>query len=159
MALEDDIAFLSRIPTFGVLGREPLRILAISAEQIHVRSGQVLFEEGEPADGGYVVVYGGIEMKGTRDHAAGSSGVVARAGTLVGESALVVDTLRPATGTAVEPTGLMRIPRSVFLRMLEGEPGAAVALRKMMSRRLKSTLSDLDMVAPLFEEEGEPERD
>jgi hypothetical protein len=43
--------------------------------------------------------------------------------------------------------------------MLEGEPGAAVALRKLMSRRLKSTLSDLDMVAPLFEEEGEPESD
>jgi CRP-like cAMP-binding protein len=119
----------------------------------------VLFEEGEPADGGYVVVYGGIEMKGTRDHSTGGAGIVARVGTLVGESALIVDTLRPATGTAVEPTGLMRIPRGVFLRMLEGEPGAAVALRKLMSRRLKSTLSDLDMVAPLFEEEGEPESD
>jgi CRP-like cAMP-binding protein len=158
MALEDDIAFLNRIPTFGVLGREPLRILAISAESIHVRSGQQIFEEGEPADGGYVVVYGGIEMRGTRDHTTGGA-LVARAGTLIGESALIVDTLRPATGTAVEPSGLLRIPRSVFLRMLEGEPGAAVALRKMMSQRLKSTLSDLDLVAPLFDDENEDERE
>jgi CRP-like cAMP-binding protein len=45
----------------------------------------------------------------------------------------------------------MRIPRSVFLRMLEGEPSAAAALRKMMSGRLEATLNDLDTVAPLFE--------
>lgn len=159
MALEDDITFLSRVPTFGVLGREPLRILAISAESMHLRGGQLLFEEGEPADGGYVVVYGAIEIRGTRDHAAGTSGMVARDGTLIGESALIVDTLRPATATALEPTGLLRIPRGVFLRMLEGEPQAALALRKMMSSRLKSTLSDLDLVAPLFEKEDDPEAD
>jgi CRP-like cAMP-binding protein len=159
MALEDDINFLSRVPTFAVLGREPLRILAISAEALHLRGGQLLFEEGEPADGGYVVVYGAVEIKGTRDHATGGEGTVARAGTLIGESALIVDTLRPATAVAVEPTGLMRVPRGVFLRMLEGEPRAALALRKMMASRLKSTLTDLDLVAPLFEKAEEPEQD
>jgi CRP-like cAMP-binding protein len=150
MALEEDIAFLGKIPTFRVLGREALRILAISADQRHVRSGEILFEEGEPADGAFVVVYGAVELKGTRDHITGG-GVVARAGSLIGETALIVDTLRPASATALEPTGLMRIPRSVFLRMLEGEPSAAAALRKMMSGRLEATLNDLDTVAPLFE--------
>jgi CRP-like cAMP-binding protein len=101
------------------------------------------------------VVYGSVEIKGTRDHATGGGGTVAGAGTLIGESALIVDTLRPATATALEPTGLLRVPRSVFLRMLEGEPRAAVALRQMMSTRLKSTLSDLDLVAPLFEKADE----
>lgn len=156
MALENDINFLGRIPTFRVLGREALRILAISAESIHVRGGEVLFEEGEPADGGYVVVYGAIELKGTRDH---GTAAVARDGTLIGETALIVDTLRPATATAIEPTGLMRIPRSVFLRMLEGEPKAATSLRGMMASRLTSTLHDLDLVAPLFEGAAEPEAD
>ena len=44
MALEDDIVFLGKVPTFRVLGREALRILAISAEQRHVRSGEILFD-------------------------------------------------------------------------------------------------------------------
>jgi CRP-like cAMP-binding protein len=158
MALEDDIAFLGRIPTFRVLGREALRILAISAESTHLRGGELLFEEGEPADSGYVVVYGAVELKGTRDRHTGDS-AVARAGTLIGETALIVDTLRPASATALEPTGLLRIPRSVFLRMLEGEPKAAVALRKMMSGRLEATLGDLDLVAPLFEATREDDGD
>jgi CRP-like cAMP-binding protein len=157
MALEEDIAFLSKVPTFRVLGREALRILAISAEQRHVNSGEILFEEGEPADGGLVVVYGAVELRGTRDHVTGGS-AIARAGSLIGETALIVDTLRPATATALEPTGLMRVPRSVFLRMLEGEPQAAAALRKMMSGRLEATLGDLDVVAPLFEDADEEEQ-
>jgi CRP-like cAMP-binding protein len=157
MALEDDIEFLGRIPTFRVLGREALRILAISAESIHVRGGELLFEEGEPADGAYVVQYGAVELRGTRDPRMGG-GAVARAGTLIGETALIVEALRPASATAIEPTGLMRIPRSVFLRMLEGEPKAALSLRKMMTSRLSSTLHELDLVAPLFEEAEEEER-
>lgn len=158
MALEDDIAFLGRIPTFRVLGPEASRILSISAESMQMRGGEVLFEEGEPADAGYVVVYGAVELKGTRDRHAGE-GVIARAGTLIGESALIVDTLRPATATTLEPTGLLRIPRSVFLRMLESEPNAAASLRDMIAGRLESTLHDLDLVAPLFEGAGEPEQD
>jgi hypothetical protein len=43
--------------------------------------------------------------------------------------------------------------------MLEGEPKAAVALRKMMSGRLEATLGDLDLVAPLFEAAREDDGD
>jgi hypothetical protein len=43
------------------------------------------------------------------------------------------------------------------MRTLEGEPGAAMALRDMMAGRLQSTLSDLDLVVPLFEDAGAEE--
>ncbi|MCC6949371.1 MAG: Crp/Fnr family transcriptional regulator [Bradyrhizobiaceae bacterium] len=162
MAVDDDIVFLGRIPTFRVLGREAMRIIAISAQPVQLQGGDQLFEEGEPADGGYVVVYGSIELKGMHDREPGER-AIARSGTLIGETALVVNTLRPATATATETTLLLRIPRNIFLRTLEGEPGAAAALRDMMAKRLISTLHDLDLVAPLFEakeeagEETEPE--
>jgi CRP-like cAMP-binding protein len=148
MALDDDIAFLSRIATFRVLGREAMRILAISAQAEDLHGGEQLFEEGEPADGGYIVVRGSVELKSVAEGRGGST--VARAGTLIGETAMIVNTMRPATGIALEPTTLLKIPRSVFLRTLEGEPGAAVALRDMMQNRLKSTLDDLDVATPLF---------
>ena len=150
MTLDDDIVFLGRIATFRVLGREAMRILAISAQSMELRGGEQLFEEGEPADGGFVVVRGSVELKSVGERAEGS--IVAIAGTLIGETAMIVDTLRPSAATALEPTTLLRIPRNVFLRVLEGEPGAAVALRDLMANRLRSTLSDLDLVMPLFED-------
>ena len=156
MALDDDIIFLSRISTFRVLGREAMRILAISAQSVDLHGGEQLFEEGEPADGGYIVVRGSVELKSVAEGRSGST--VARAGTLIGETAMIVNTIRPATGTALEPTTLLKIPRSVFLRTLEGEPGAATSLRDMMQQRLKATLDDLDVVMPLFlDPEKEPE--
>src|SRR5690606_32700844 len=142
MALDDDIVFLGRIATSRVLGRDAMRILAISAQTTELHGGEQLFEEGEPADGGYVVVHGSVELKSTGERV---GSLVARRGTLIGETAMIVDSYRPASATALEPTTLMRIPRSVFLRTLEGEPGAAVALRDMMAKRLRSTPGDVEL--------------
>ena len=50
MTIEDDIAFLERIPILRRLGAPALRILAISAESYHVEPGQVLFSAGETAE-------------------------------------------------------------------------------------------------------------
>ncbi len=155
MALEDEIDFLDQIPILHILGREVLRILAISAESIRVEGGDVLFEEGQPADGGYVVLNGAIMLRSAREPKA-SEATIARLGALIGETALIVDTIRPATATAIETSTVLRIPRSVFLRTLEGEPGAAAALRKVISRRVRGVLDELDIVAPLFKVTDQP---
>ena len=52
MTIEDDIAFLERVPSFAILGRDALRILAIGAESRYVHGGEVLFMVGDLADGG-----------------------------------------------------------------------------------------------------------
>ena len=150
MSIEDDIDFLDRVPTLHILGREALRILAISAESIRVQGGETLFEEGEPADGGYVVMHGAIMLQSARERTK-HDGAIARPGTLIGEMALIVDGMRPATATAMESSTLLRISRGVFLRMLEGEPGAADALKRMISQRVSAALDELDLVAPLFD--------
>src|SRR5580704_16612927 len=51
MTIEDDIAFLERIPIFRRLGSGALRIVAIGAESYSVETGQVLFTVGEAGDG------------------------------------------------------------------------------------------------------------
>ena len=43
MTIEDDIAFLERVPILRRLGAGALRILAIGAESYTVAAGQVLF--------------------------------------------------------------------------------------------------------------------
>jgi CRP-like cAMP-binding protein len=151
MALEDDIEFLGRIPTLHLLGAEALRILAISVETIRLLRGEILFEEGQPADGGYVVVDGELVLQNANDRK-GEEPIKARRGTLIGETAMIAETLRPSTAIASESTIVFRIPRVVFIRILEGEPQAATALRRLIGTRVARVMQDLDIVRPLFED-------
>jgi CRP-like cAMP-binding protein len=157
MALEDDIDFLDRIPTLHLLGKDALRILAISVETIRLGRGDILFEEGQPAEGGFVVVNGSVVLQQAGD-TAGDDAITARRGSLIGETAMIVETVRPSTAIALESSILFRIPRVVFIRILEGEPQAATALRRLIAARVGRIVADLDLVLPLFDgSEEEPE--
>ena len=62
MSIEDDIAFLERVPALRLLGRDALRILAIGSENRYIHEGISLFGEGEDADGAYVVQEGSFDL-------------------------------------------------------------------------------------------------
>jgi len=158
MALEDDIDFLDRIPTLHLLGKDALRILAISVETIRLGRGDILFEEGQPAEGGFVVVNGAILLQQAGD-TAGDNAVTARRGSLIGETAMIVETVRPSTAIALESSILFRVPRVVFIRILEGEPQAATALRRLIAARVGRIVADLDLVLPLFDGSEEARED
>jgi CRP-like cAMP-binding protein len=158
MALEDDIDFLDRIPTLHLLGKDALRILAISVETIRLARGDILFEEGQPADAGFVVVNGSIVLQQSGD-TANDDAITARRGSLIGETAMIVETVRPSTAIALESSILFRIPRVVFIRILEGEPQAATSLRRLVAARVGRIVADLDLVLPLFESSDETRED
>jgi CRP-like cAMP-binding protein len=109
MTIEDDIAFFERVASLSMLGRPALRILAIGAESRYVHSGEVLFNAGDPADSGFVVQEGAFSL--TPRQSEGGDGVVVGRGTLIGELALLTETVRPVTATANEPSTVLRIPR------------------------------------------------
>jgi CRP-like cAMP-binding protein len=158
MALEDDIDFLDRIPTLHLLGKDALRILAISVETTRLGRGDILFEEGQPAEGGFVVVNGSLLLQQASD-TTGDDAVTARRGSLIGETAMIVETVRPSTAIALESSILFRVPRVVFIRILEGEPQAATALRRLIAARVGRIVADLDLVLPLFEGSEEASED
>ncbi|CAL8980145.1 Acetyltransferase Pat [Rhodoplanes serenus] len=143
MSIEDDIGFLESVPTFRLLGPNALRILAIGCESRSVASGGVLFRAGDAADCGYVVQEGAFRLD-----AAQRDGPVTTVGpgVLLGELALLIDTVRPVTATATEPSAVMRIPRQLFLKMLEGFPDAAYRLRDHLAARALETADDIAQV-------------
>ncbi len=106
MSIEDDIAFIERVPTLRMLGRTALRILAIGAESRYVHQGEVLFNAGDATDCGYVIQEGSFALTGTGKSV---GEVIAGPGTLLGELALIAETKRPATATAREPSTVTRI--------------------------------------------------
>jgi CRP-like cAMP-binding protein len=144
MTIEDDIAHFESVPTLALLGREALRILAIGAENRYVHGGNVLFREGEAADGGYVIQEGSFSLAPERNNSIAPLAV--GAGTLLGELALITETIRRVTATAREPSTVMRIPRSLFLKMLEGYPDAAQRLREDILRRAEDSSRDIHKV-------------
>ncbi len=86
MTIEDDIAFLQRIPILRPLGATALRILAIGAESSYLEPGQVLFKAGDTADGGYIVQRGSFRLDPEK---VGEPELIAGPGTLLGEFGLV----------------------------------------------------------------------
>ena len=50
------------------------------------------------------------------------------------------------TATAVEPAKVLRIPRTLFLKMLEGYPEAAVKMRNYIAARVTRTANDISKV-------------
>jgi CRP-like cAMP-binding protein len=144
MALEHDIAFFEQVPTFAVLGKQALAILAIGAESRRLQSGAVLFYAGEPADGGYIVQQGSLLLE--PNSPLEGEPFTAGPGTLVGELALLTDTVCASTAIAKGPTVVVRISRSLFRKMLEGYPAAAQKLRDMVAERVDGWTRDLGEV-------------
>ncbi len=154
MTIEDDIAYLERIPLLRRLGSGALRIVAIGVESYDLQPGQILFAAGDSADGAYIIQRGSVSLKPERS---GEPEVIAGPGTLLGESALLAETRRPATATARESATVMRISRSMFLRMLEGYPDAVRRLREMMASRADQWAREMENVRATLLPDGKPQ--
>jgi CRP-like cAMP-binding protein len=143
MTIEDDIAFLERVPILRRLGVGALRILAIGAESYTVEEGQVLFNVGDAADCAYIVQQGSFILNSGRLN---EPEITAGVATLLGESALLAETVRPATATAREPSLVLRISRAMFLKMLESFPDAAQRLRELIATRADQWAREMENV-------------
>ena len=155
MTIENDIAYLERIPLLRRLGTGALRILAIGVETYELQAGQVLFTAGDAADGAYLIKQGFFVLK-PAVHGQGEVG--AGPGTLLGETALFAETRRPATATARENSIVMRISRSMFIRMLEGYPEAATRLRDLLASRSDQWTREIENIrAALTRDEEQPD--
>jgi CRP-like cAMP-binding protein len=155
VSIEDDIVFIERVPTLRMLGRDALRILAIGAESLPVQKGEVLFVAGEPADSGFVVQEGSFRLATSSKLTAD---VIVGAGTLLGELALIAETKRPATATASEQSRVIRISRSLFLKMLEGYPNAAHILRDQIVARAQQAMTEMTDIRALLDTSPQPPR-
>ena len=140
MSIEDDVALLERVPTLRLLGNAALRMLAIGSEQRNFARGDVLFNQGDDADAGFVVQRGVFRIQddiGTE--------TIAGPGALIGELALVVAMQRPSTAIALEHSSVIRVARSLFQRVLESDPAAARRLRDEFANRSSQIASDILM--------------
>lgn len=142
MTLDNDVARLACTRPFNLLPREAVQLVAFSCEKRRLSAGEALFFPGEIGEAGYFVLSGevlltegGAEPKGARR---------ARAGALIGETALYASVVRRVEARAAEEALLMRIGRETFHRVLAEFPEAAVKVRAALGARMRKLVDGLD---------------
>jgi len=155
MSIEDDVKLFERVPFLRLVGRAGLRILAIGAEQRYVHGGEILFHKNMPADSAYVVQEGAFRVGNERDESPFTFN--AGPGMLLAEMAMIAETNYAMTATAMTPSTVIRIPRSLFLKMLEGYPDAARRLRDHIETEAEQSGQDLAQIhtAMRFKDRGQ----
>lgn len=144
MSLEDDIRLLRSLAIFQAFEPEALRILAFSAARRGFRPGDTLFRRGEPSDGGFVILQGSVVCDPSDDGR--PSAFVFGPGCLIGESALLALTERPATALAREATLVLFVSRELMTRVLEAHPQTAAAVHRLQARRIGAIARDFSTI-------------
>jgi CRP-like cAMP-binding protein len=139
MALNDDIRLLSQLPLFNGMSEDQLRLIAFGADRRVISGGQLLFREGSPAEGAYVILAGSVELSRTGRSDQPEVQAVVGAGTMLSELALVTLVERKFTAVATQDTSVIRITRALFHRLIEEYPQAA----RLIENRIRDNIAAL----------------
>ena len=145
MALDDDIAVLSRVALFEKMGNDELRLLAFGAEPLHLAQGELLCCMNEAADGGFVLVAGKLaRLIGNTQNI---DRTFTETGTLIGELSLLTRCTWQSTIAAETSCRLLKLPRTLFRRILEEYPQIALELEKNLTADLSAKVRAMETVA------------
>lgn len=130
---------LKEVPLFRDLKKRELKELEGVLQKRTFESGQVVFEQGKPGVGMYVVIAGEVEISQVDQ---GDQLVLTRVGDggFFGETALLDDAVRTATAVAVEETEVMFFPRSGLLTLVENRPHLGVKVVMQLSQVIAERL-------------------
>jgi len=140
---EIDLSFLRQVPLFRRLGTDELAAVAHAMRPVDVRSGKILFEQGEASDGAYVIKSGRLAVE--LPLPAGQIRSVARLGegTVVGEICLIEPAPRTLRVRALTDASLYFIDRTRFNTLrARKDTGAYKLIRNIsltLSQRLRET--------------------
>jgi len=102
------------------------------------RKSQVIFEQGSIGSEMYLICSGKVLLSVRRNKAQETALVVLNPGDFFGEMALVDDSVRSATASAMEDnTELIVIDRVRFLFMVRQQPEFALSLMHTLCERLR----------------------
>lgn len=127
---------LSAVSYFAELDPATLKTVARSATRREYETGQVVFWEGEPCAGLYVVQDGWLKVvKLSADGREQVLRVVGK-GETFGEMGVFAGGPNPATVIALEPSIIWIIQRDVMLRLLDRRPDTARVILQNMAEHV-----------------------
>jgi len=119
---------------FRELGQDRLARLERHLEEKHLGSNEVVFRQGDPCDGLYVVARGGVVLRAETPGRPVERIRDLRPGEVFGETAALLDTTRRFAARTFGETVLWKIPQDL-IQELAGDPVFEPLLPSLMSRR------------------------
>src|SRR5437773_5036036 len=137
MGILDPIETLRRVPFFAALRPQELEILASHCVVRHLAKDEMLFAEGDPCEGLFVVQSGVLKLLKMSETGREQVLATERAGSTVGELALFDGGFFPATAAAVEPSSVLYLPKREFLEMCKNSSEVAFAVIRTLASRYR----------------------
>lgn len=130
----------ARVPDLfrGLPARERAALLR-DAATCRFEPGEVLFQEGDPAGGVYLIREGAVQVETRAPDGQGVPLAVLEAGDTVGELAPLDAGPRTATARALTATVADYVSRDAFLAGLAVSPQACLRLLRLLATRLRAT--------------------
>ncbi len=145
MARREDplVSALREVPLFEDLRRRELRGVGQVLQRQTYKSGDTVFEQGQPGVGLYLVLSGAVDVLQEDEDGARLRLSEAGEGAFFGEMALLDDSARTASAVAAEDTELAVFFRSDLLALAEQRPNVAaklvMRLSQIVAERLRRT--------------------
>ena len=143
MELDDITSVFANVPFFEICDGEQQRLLAFASEMRKFRAGDIVFSQGGPGDGAYIITKGSIAITDDNQRSQKPYGISGPT-VLVGELALLLDRPRRKTVTAVTDLDTLFVPRSAFTKLLRQFPEMAERAKLRIEAELGDYLGALD---------------
>ena len=144
--LDDVVVPLLSARIFSGLSPMQLKSLALEAEAVTFKRGELLIRTYQEGDAAYLIGSGTVVEQGDDDEPAREFGV----GTMIGELAMLVETLHSSTIVARSQVRALRFKREAVHALMEKDPVLADHFVGKMRARLAETAVKLREVDRLF---------
>jgi CRP/FNR family transcriptional regulator, cyclic AMP receptor protein len=115
-------------------------IAAGEGRATYLPDGAAIFSRGDPGECAYIVTKGRVRI----DNGNGVPIETVGVGEIVGEMALLDNEPHTAAAVAVGPTEILSIDRPLFEVLIRDDPDFALTILRLMVRRLRATMTELD---------------
>lgn len=132
---------LSAVPYFSMLDSHVQRAISEAAIRRGYHADEIVFLEGEPCTGLYVVEEGWLKTVKTSQEGREQVLRFVGPGQVVNEVGVFADTQNPATAVTLAPSTIWLINRDAILGLLEEYPQLAQRVVERLSRRVLHLLS------------------
>ena len=146
----DAEAVFHSIELFEGLTRDEIREIVGASEQMRLSAGEVLFDQGDPANALYIVENGELQVRATSGAGEDIILAVLGSGTVVGEMSLIGGGPRSATVEALSNCQLYRLESGAFGELREENRPSAykiiLRLARVLGERRRQTDARIEEV-------------
>jgi len=130
-------AALKKVPLFADLSEKELRFLAGRAVPHHVKDGEMIFSEGEPCEGLYVIKSGAVRIFKTSVSGREQVLTIQGPGQSIAELPVFDGGNYPASAAAVTDSTLLFVGKKDFQALCLQHPEVALKVLKVVGARLR----------------------